>query len=106
MQAMTKEIRTPIDGVIYPSAERAASALANGAWVASTVGECLRATAARCPERPAFISDEGTLTFRQLDETTDRLAAALLKRGLTVGDRAILSLSPSAISSAIGKRWC
>lgn len=85
-------ILSPIDGVTYPTAERAAHSFASGAWVDSTVGEALRSTAARFPDRPAFISDERTITVRELDEKTDRLAAALLELGLNTGDRAILQI--------------
>ena len=38
-------INYPIDGVVYPSAERAQAALASGSWIASTVGDALRHTA-------------------------------------------------------------
>lgn len=35
------------------------------------------ASAQRCPDRPALIDERGTLTWRQLDERCDALAAAL-----------------------------
>ena len=95
-----RDIQSPIEGVTYPSDQRAAASLANGSWVASTVGDCLRATAARYPDRQAFISDERSLTFRALDETTDRLAAALLAMGLATGDRAIFQLG-TTVDTAI-----
>jgi len=83
---------SPIQGVTYPSAQRATASIASGSWIASTVGDALRATAKRYPDRAAFISDERTLSFRELDETTERLAAALLNLGLITGDRAIFQL--------------
>jgi pyochelin biosynthesis protein PchD len=95
-----RDIQSPIEGVTYPSDQRATASLANGSWVASTVGDCLRATAARYPDRLAFISDERSLTFRALDETTDRLAAALLAMGLATGDRAIFQLG-TTVDTAI-----
>lgn len=85
-------ILSPISGVTYPMAERAIRSFASGAWTDSTVGNALRTTAARFPDRPAFVSDERTITFRELDEKTDRLAAALLELGLNTGDRAILQI--------------
>ena len=85
-------INYPIDGVVYPSAERAQAALASGSWIGSTVGDALRHTARQYPERMAFISDERSLSFADLDEVSERLAAALLKLGLNPGDRAIFQL--------------
>ena len=94
-------ILSAIPGVTYPSAERAAAALASGSWVASTVGDALRATARRVPDRLAFISDERSISFRDLDERTDRLAAALLKLGLVTGDRAIFQLGTSVETAIV-----
>ena len=93
-------ILSPIEGVSYPPPERAAASLANGSWVASTVGDALRGSAMRHPDRAAFISDERTLSYREFDETTERLAAALLDLGLATGDRAIFQLGTS-IETAI-----
>src|SRR5436190_21175913 len=35
------------------------------------------AAARRCPDRPALVDERGTLTWRELDERCDALAAAL-----------------------------
>jgi len=85
-------VSSHIDGVIYPPPSRARESFSNGSWIDSSVGEALRKTAALFPDKPAFISDEQTLTFSQLDDATDRLGAALLKFGLSRGDRAVLQL--------------
>jgi|TARA_A100001391_G_scaffold73585_1_gene47440 non-ribosomal peptide synthetase component E (peptide arylation enzyme) len=87
-----QEIRNPIAGVAYSSDEKAAYYLANGSWMNSSVGDALRATAARYPNRPAFISDEQTITFQELDEKTDLIGAALLDMGLVPGDRVLFQL--------------
>ncbi|CAN7720848.1 AMP-binding protein [Variovorax sp. LjRoot175] len=97
---MTK-ILSPIEGVSYPPPERAAASLANGSWVASTVGDALRATAKRYPDRAAFISDERTLSYREFDMTTERLAAALLNLGLVTGDRAIFQLGTNVETAIV-----
>ena len=94
-------VRCPIEGVTYPSSGRAAESLAGGSWIDSTVGDALRATAQRFPDRPAFISDERTLSFRELDEATERLAAALLALGLNVGDRAIFQLGTTVDTAMV-----
>jgi fatty-acyl-CoA synthase len=44
------------------------------------------AGAARHPDRPAIVDDLGVLTYREVDERTDRLAGELRARGIQVGD--------------------
>jgi acyl-CoA synthetase (AMP-forming)/AMP-acid ligase II len=44
------------------------------------------AGAARHPNRVALIDDEGSLTFREIDQRTDRLAIELTAAGIKVGD--------------------
>lgn len=46
-----------------------------------------RATVARAGDRPAFFYFDGTLSYAQVDEASDALAAALLARGFKRGDR-------------------
>ena len=43
------------------------------------------AGAARHPDRVALIDDEGSLTYREIDQRTDRLAGELRARGVGVG---------------------
>ncbi|KAF1037114.1 putative 2,3-dihydroxybenzoate-AMP ligase [Burkholderia lata] len=97
---METRVEHPIAGVVYPSTARAEAALASGAWIASTVGDTLRATAARHPQRTAFISNERAISFAELDESTERLGAALLALGLAPGDRAIFQLG-TTIETAV-----
>lgn len=85
-------VQSPVEGVTYPSSERARAAFGTGSWIDLTLGDALRATARRFPDRPAFIGDDRRVSFRELDETTDRLAAGLLRLGLLPGDRAIFQL--------------
>ena len=95
-----QNVKTPIPGVTYPPSDRAAMFLATGAWIGSTVGDTLRATAARYPDRPAFIGDDRTLSFEELDAQSERLGAALLDAGLCTGDRAIVQLG-TTVETAI-----
>src|SRR5436190_24034611 len=81
-----------IEGVIYTPAGSARNFLERGLWIDLTVGEALRRTAARVPERIAFASEEGELTFRQLDERSERLGAALLDLGVRPGERPMLQM--------------
>ncbi|MCI3206745.1 MULTISPECIES: AMP-binding protein [Pandoraea] len=82
----------PIDGVTYCPPDLARRYFASNAWRDTTLGDALRATAARVPERPAYLSDEATLTFAELDDRSERLGAALLELGLRPGDRAIFQM--------------
>lgn len=99
------DIQNPIDGIVYPTERDAAAWIAAGAWRGHTVGDALRATAATWPDRPAFISDERSLSFRELDDTTDRLAAALLALGLNPGDRAIFQMG-TTVETAVALLGC
>jgi pyochelin biosynthesis protein PchD len=99
------EVFQKIDGVAYADPAEAAENVRDGAWVSRTVGDALRLTARKYPERPAFISDEGSLSFADLDEATDRLGAALLDVGLTPGDRAIFQMG-TTVQTAIALLAC
>ena len=81
-----------LDGVIYTPAAQAKAYLENKLWLDLTVGEALRRTAARVPNRIAFASEEGELTFAALDERSDRLAGALLAMGVHPGERAMFQM--------------
>lgn len=86
------EPMNPIEGVGYLDSERAKHYLESGAWMNTTVGDMLRQTARRLPDKPALITDAGSATFGELDNLTDRLAAALLDLGLRPADRMIFQM--------------
>ena len=102
---METQVAHPIAGVVYPDRARAEAAISSGAWIASTVGDALRATARRHPERTAFIGHDRTIGFAELDEITERLGAALLALGLEPGDRAIFQLG-TTVETAIALLGC
>lgn len=86
-------IRRRLAGVAYREPEEAVRYFASGAWIDITIGDALRRTAARVPDRVAFWSeDDRRLTFRELDEQSERLGAALLDLGFKTGDRAIFQM--------------
>jgi len=94
-----------IEGVTYCDSLEAAEYVRTGAWVNQTVGDALRLTAETYPERPAFISDERSITLTEFDEATDRLGAALLDLGLATGDRAIFQMG-TTVETAIALLAC
>ncbi|MFM7569310.1 MAG: (2,3-dihydroxybenzoyl)adenylate synthase, partial [Betaproteobacteria bacterium] len=63
-----------LPGVIYRDDLFAKQCFAEGSWLDLTMGEALRKTAARVPDRIAFASETDSITFRQFDELTERLA--------------------------------
>ncbi len=81
-----------IDGVTYCPPDLARRYFASGAWRDTTLGDALRATAGRVPDRPAYISDEASISFAALDARSERLGAALIALGLRPGDRAIFQM--------------
>ncbi|MBP6705765.1 MAG: AMP-binding protein [Achromobacter sp.] len=100
-----RDIRCPIEGVTYHPEDRARRYFASGAWERRTVGDALRATAARCPQRAALITDEGSLSFQELDQRSERLGAALLKLGLRPSDRAIFQMG-TTLETAVALLAC
>jgi non-ribosomal peptide synthetase component E (peptide arylation enzyme) len=99
------KIAHPIDGVTYASEELAQRYLASSAWIDLTVGQALRITAASSPDAHAFIMPERSITFAELDESVDRLGAALLDLGVASGQRAIFQMG-TAIETVIALLAC
>lgn len=46
----------------------------------------------RCPDEPAVLYFDGRLTFREVDELSDRIAMAFLEEGLEAGQRVVMVL--------------
>jgi long-chain acyl-CoA synthetase len=67
---------------------------------ARTLGEDLRAAAARDPDRAAIVAADRTLTYGELDRSADRFAAGLHQLGVERGDRVAVVL-PNGIEAAI-----
>src|SRR5687767_7557957 len=98
-------IRIPLDGVSYVSEADASRYTKAGAWLQTTAGEALRQTARRLPEKRALISAERQLTFRDWDDASERLGAALLELGLVPGDRALFQMG-TVVETAIALFGC
>ncbi|QIE28263.1 2,3-dihydroxybenzoate-AMP ligase (plasmid) [Caballeronia sp. SBC1] len=98
-------INFPIEGVVYCDPSVARHYFEVGAWVDRTFAEALARTAERLPDKLALISDERSITFRTLDEQSDRLAAALLKLGLQPGARAVFQMG-TTIDTALALCAC
>lgn len=87
-----RKIQQRLPGVAYASDDAAARYFASGSWVDSTIGDLVREAARRWGDKPALVAPDRSVTFRELDERTERIAAALLRLGLRPGDRALFQL--------------
>ncbi|WP_104981928.1 (2,3-dihydroxybenzoyl)adenylate synthase [Sorangium cellulosum] len=63
-----------------------------GYWRGETFGDLLRERAARHPDRIALVGDDRRLSYGELDQRADRLAAGLLRLGIQPGDRVVVQL--------------
>jgi long-chain acyl-CoA synthetase len=67
---------------------------------ARTIGEDLGATAAQRPGHEAVITADGRLTYTELDQAADRLAAGLAEAGISRGER-VVTLLPNGLDAAV-----
>ena len=67
---------------------------------AAPLGDLLRLGLAAKPEEVALLSSRRSLTWRELEEASSRLAAGYLELGLTPGDR-LASLMPNRVDLVI-----
>jgi acyl-CoA synthetase (AMP-forming)/AMP-acid ligase II len=67
-------------------ADRAAAAVRSGAWKNVTVASAAAELLARAPERILVIEGERGFAVREIHAAAERLARALLRRGLAPGD--------------------
>jgi non-ribosomal peptide synthetase component E (peptide arylation enzyme) len=88
--------RFPINGAHYRPAFEAEAFFASGSWFRGTAGELLRSAGVAVADKAAVIDDAGTLTFRELDERSESVAAALLESGLRPGDRALFQVGSNS----------
>ena len=94
-----------LEGIPYRDEDEVQRYIASGSWSEFTIGEALQHTAARVPQRLAYGSEEGRLTFRDLDERSDRLAGALLLQGVQPGERAIFQMG-TTLETAVALSAC
>ena len=64
-----------------------------GLWGTHTIAEEFHAVAAAHPQREAVVALDGRLTYRELDERTDVLAAGLAGLGLKPGDPVLFQVT-------------
>lgn len=67
-----------------------------GYWGSLTIGDELRAVAAKHPDTEALVTSERRLTFAELDARTDAIAQRLVDLGLRKGDIVVLQVGNTA----------
>lgn len=82
-------VKVPIPGVIYPPAERLQRYVEAGELGMQTLVDALSASFAANASRTALTTDDGEVSYAQLDDVTDRFAGALLGLGLEPLDRVL-----------------
>lgn len=80
------------DRIVRWPEEFASRYRAAGAWEDRVVGDIVHAQAQLRPEAVAACGLGWAMTYGELDDCSDRFAAALLGRGLAPGDRALVQL--------------
>jgi len=65
----------------------------SGLWGTRTIADELRAVATTHPQREAVVALDGRMTYRELDERTDVLAAGLAGLGLVPGDPVLFQVT-------------
>ncbi|MBJ8340702.1 AMP-binding protein [Antrihabitans sp. YC3-6] len=80
------------DGFVGFRDDLAATYRKAGFWQGRTLGAVLRDAAAQWPTSTAIKSDDGDLTYREVDEAADRMASGLIALGIEPGDRVVVQL--------------
>src|SRR5438034_9897395 len=65
-----------------------------------TLQDRLREVAREVGDKPALLMGDRSVSFREVDQLSDRLAAALAKRGVRPGDR-VTTFMPHSIAFRI-----
>ncbi|MHA1538063.1 MAG: AMP-binding protein, partial [Alphaproteobacteria bacterium] len=84
--------RDAMPGVVYHPEDVVAHYRKIGVLTDETLGQAVHETARRFPDRPALITPDTRLSYRELDEITDRAAAGLLRLGLKPRDRMLFQI--------------
>jgi 2,3-dihydroxybenzoate-AMP ligase/mycobactin salicyl-AMP ligase len=81
-----------LEGFIGPNREDEKHYIANHWWRNETFGDVLDEAVEKYPDKEALVDNNLRLTFTQLRETIDRLAANLVRLGIQKGDCVLLQL--------------
>ncbi|MGO4378288.1 AMP-binding protein [Pseudoduganella sp. RAF53_2] len=85
-------VKYRMPGVVYPPQHELEAYVRDGLLGKETMPGALHAAFARYADKVALTGPEGDITFLELHERTERLAAGLLKLGLKQYDRVVFQL--------------
>ena len=88
-------VREPMKGVIYPPRDVLERYVADGHLTESTVADALIEALPKFGDKVAITGPEGDVTYAELDDNTNRFAAALLDLGLRPLDRVVFQVANS-----------
>jgi non-ribosomal peptide synthetase component E (peptide arylation enzyme) len=93
---MTIGVTNPIPGVIYPPTDRLRTYVEAGELPDTTLVEALQKSFLQHADRVALSFSTGTMSYAELDQVTDRFAAALIGLGLEPLDRVLFQSGNSS----------
>jgi len=85
-------VKHPMPGVVYPPQKELEAYVRSGQLPAETLPGALREAFTRFANKVALTGPEGDLTFNELHERSERLAAAYVRLGLKPLDRVVFQL--------------
>lgn len=83
------QVKNPIRGVVYPPPERLRKYVESGELRETTLVEALIHSFEKNARSVALATEQGDISYAELDERTDRLAAGLIRLGLRPLDRVL-----------------
>lgn len=89
-------VRSPLPGVVYPPRAELETYVRAGLLRHETWAEVFDRVAASRADHPAIVGIDGTITYRELERRTTRLAGALLGLGLDPNDRVMFQIANCA----------
>ena len=81
-----------LEGCVSWPADQAARYRASGRWEGITIAQMLARSAARHPAKTALVSADQRLSYRDIVQTSDRLACRFLDAGIRPLDRVVVQL--------------
>ncbi|MDP2640019.1 MAG: AMP-binding protein, partial [Betaproteobacteria bacterium] len=81
-----------LEGCVFWPAEQAARYRARGWWEGITIAQMLARSAERTPQKTALVCAGQRLSYRDIVQTSDRLACRFLEAGIAPLDRVVVQL--------------
>lgn len=89
---MSTRTKNVVEGSVPYPPELVERYTAEGAWGDLTIPQELSAIVGSHANAEAVVTFDGSITYRELDERSDRIAAGLIREGIEIGDRVLLQV--------------